>query len=161
RLSKLRIGVSEKGVTVLRGGTEVKPEELGTDVPVDPGVVLVEARAPGKRPWSARVDLRHAGASERVLIPPLASLPSPARSSRSGSPLAAIGWTGVGVGVASLGASLAVGALARSKQRDADRGHCGADDVCDATGLSLRADALTASYVSTALFAVGLAAAGA
>jgi len=169
RLPRLRIEASS-GVTIRRGGAPVKAEELGVDIPVDPSIVHVEATAPGRRPWSIDVDLRREGAVEHVTVPPLAELPAetraapaaksaPPRTPPRSTALRVAGWTGVGLGGASIAASLVFGAIARGKQSDADRGHCRAGNLCDPTGLALRDDAITAAHTATALFAIGAAAA--
>jgi hypothetical protein len=160
RLSKLRIESSNRAVTVLRNGAVVKPEELATDVPVDPAIVRVEARAAGKKPWSTVVDLRKEGVHTSVFVPPLADAVTPFVPPAKASPLRTIGFVGVGVGVLSLGASLALGGVAIAKQRASNDGHCHDANLCDAEGLALRDTALSFARASTAFFAIGLGAAG-
>ena len=59
---------------------------------------------------------------------------------------------GVGVVGVALGSVFGAGAL--SKNSDANSGHC-TGNSCDATGVSLRKDAVSAGNLSTLFFAVG------
>jgi hypothetical protein len=61
-----------------------------------------------------------------------------------------------------VGASFGVVSITKKSASNSD-GHCGEDNRCDATGVGLRDDAITAGDVSTAFFIAGgaLAAGGA
>src|SRR5260221_2133416 len=60
-LSKLTITVATDsdvtGLQVKRDGVPVGHSEFGAALPVDPGTHVVEAIAPKKKPWSAKVDV--------------------------------------------------------------------------------------------------------
>ena len=52
-------------------GRALTPAALGSPIPVDPGVVVVEVRAPGRTPYEARVTVPAEPGTLRVDIPPL------------------------------------------------------------------------------------------
>ena len=64
------------GLTVTRNGTQLGRASWGTETPVDPGEILVEAEAPGYRKWTHRLTLEEAG-QKQVTIPALVLLPKP------------------------------------------------------------------------------------
>ena len=92
KLSTLTIALSDAtpptGVEIRRDGAPVAPAWLGTAVPVDGGLVTIEAIAPGNRHWEAQVILASTGDRQTVTIPPLetpwavggAPLPPPPRA---------------------------------------------------------------------------------
>jgi hypothetical protein len=63
------------GLTVERDGVDVGRDRWGEPVPVDPGSHVVEAHAPGKVGWTARVDVTTDGKIVTLAVPPLADLP--------------------------------------------------------------------------------------
>lgn len=176
RLSRLRIEVSSAdrdSISVVRDGIMLKREELDVEVPVDPGTLHVEARAPGKETWTSSIEVRREGVTERLTIPPLSNaagvsesrgapppVPShdaPHDAAPAGTWLKPAGIAAALVGGAAMVGSLAFGAVAHAKKNDADSGHCSADDRCDPTGLALRADGLSAAKAATILFVAGAA----
>src|SRR5271165_4618178 len=83
-LAKLAItlaaGSDVTGLQVKRDGVLVGHAEFGTALPVDPGSHTVEASAPGKQPWSTKVDVaaRQKDASVAVtLVDAPAAAPPP------------------------------------------------------------------------------------
>jgi len=74
KLSTLTIALSEgvppAGIEIHRDGVLVAPAWLGTAVPVDGGLVEIEAMAPGSRHWKAQVVLAPSGDRQTVTIPP-------------------------------------------------------------------------------------------
>lgn len=176
RLSRLVIKVEPgyriDGLAVKRDGAEVMPAELGSPVPVDPGEHTIEAHAPGWSPWSHQVSVTMPGTVE-VIVPALGKAPvkveepAPApppvvapgpdpdreRARRTRRTLA----YGIGAGgVALVGTSLILGAVASSRWSDA-QAHC-RDNLCDPTGVDLAGGARSMGHASTALFVVGTAA---
>lgn len=162
------------GAEVLRDGHRLNNAELGVKVPVDGGEHVVEARAPGRQPWSARVTAPNRGAALVVTVPELAAAPADTdRSSSSSSPsstsIAASGdamrgpaqrTVGIVLGAAGI-AGLAVGGvftgLALSR-RDEASGRCSADaSFCDATGLERYEAAHDAASVATVAIIAGAA----
>ncbi|MBI5536762.1 MAG: hypothetical protein HY898_28840 [Deltaproteobacteria bacterium] len=75
RLSRLKIVVPDgavvPGLLVSRDGSETKKGSWGTAIPVDPGQHVIEASAPGKKPWRQAIDVAKDGANASVTIPVL------------------------------------------------------------------------------------------
>jgi hypothetical protein len=72
-----------------RSGVALDENEWGSPVALDGGDYVIEAGAPGKKPWRTHVTLAASGARETVMVPPLeSSLPrasSAVQSAQSGS----------------------------------------------------------------------------
>jgi hypothetical protein len=152
------------GLTVRRDGATVDPTLLGVATPVNPGAHVIEASAPGHRPWRARVEVPASGSPVVVDIPALipdepAPLPHPAEATSSPRPLALILG---GVSVVSLAAGVFFGLHAASTWRDVtdvcpDR-HCpNAQIASDLDGK--RHDAFRDSVISTVAVGVAVVAA--
>lgn len=157
------------GITVLRDGSLVGEAQWGTPIPVDAGGHVIEARALGYTPWKKDVEIVSDGAKTSVIVRPLKADPT-AAGSAPGAPIViappppdrtwqrplgiamtAIGGTGVGAGLL-LGA-LAIAKNSESKSDD----HCDASNLCDATGLGLRSQAVGLGNASTATLIAGAA----
>lgn len=188
QLSRLSIEVDATaaavaGLTVTRDGVAVGKGAWGTPTPVDPGDHVIEASAPGRRPWKATVKVGASADSQVATVPPLeaeagapAPGPVPAASATvatggpaatdagpSGGTLRTVGLVVGGVGLVTLGVSGYFGLHAKSLNSDSERaGHCDANNTCDAAGLEKRNDAVSASQVATVTLIAGgvLAAAG-
>src|SRR5262249_5432470 len=52
---------STPGLTLRRDGAVLEPEQWGAPQAIDPGVHWIEATAPGKKRWRARVNVPRAG----------------------------------------------------------------------------------------------------
>jgi hypothetical protein len=169
---KVEPGYRIDGLAVKRDGVEVLPAELGSPVPVDPGEHTVEASAPGWNAWSQQVAVTMPGVVE-VIVPALGKAPvkveepAPppppppggvqADADRGGSRSRRLLAYGIGGGgIAVLGTSLILGAVASSRWSDA-QSHC-RDNLCDQTGVDLASGARSMGNASTALFVVGTAA---
>jgi hypothetical protein len=157
---------------VKRDGTVIGHAEWGTAIPVDPGPHVIGASAPGMKPWQTTLIAQGEAQTTSVAVPELQPEPAaapaaapadatPARptekteTSSGGGPGAAVFILG-GIGVAGLAVGSAFGFLSMSKHGDASS-HCNGD-VCDATGVSLRDDAIHTGNISTVAFGVGAAA---
>jgi hypothetical protein len=70
--------VNEPELTVALDGVSIGRAALGVPTPVDPGKHWVEAKAPGKKPWSASVEIGAAADTQTVTIPVLEAAPTPA-----------------------------------------------------------------------------------
>ncbi len=104
---------------VRRDGELIDAAVLGTPLPVDPGKHTIEARAPGKKPWSRVVEIPPGPGNLSVEIPPLEDAPpgsvplagplagGAARAPPSTFPRKPLGFGLIGVG----GAGLLVGAI--------------------------------------------------
>jgi len=81
KLSRLTLvlapAVNEPELTVALDGVGIGRAALGVPTPVDPGKHVVEARAPGKKPWSTGVEIGATADAQTVTIPPLEALPAP------------------------------------------------------------------------------------
>jgi tetratricopeptide (TPR) repeat protein len=160
---------------VRRDGVPVQPAELGAPIPVDPGEHTIEARAPGKQPWSSKVHVGADSAKVQVDIPPLApagaSSPTPTEPSRasatlatsmppadspsSGSAQRTAGIVAGGAGIVGLGLGAFFGLQASGKWSDAkDRCRSGTFE-CSREALALRTSAQSRANVSTVAFIAG------
>ncbi len=163
-LSKLTISPSAMaaatvGLIVKRNGVFVAA--LPATVPVDPGEQVLEATAPGKRPYLATVVVA-AGDKKTVEIPRLQDDsgdggPAPALYTRaSGGPLSRMQIGGIAAGAAGLiaiGWGSYFGVRAIKLNNDSKAGCDG--DACDPDAKQKRLDALSAGNWSTVAFAVG------
>lgn len=77
----IEVGSAVEGLIVERDGIVVGPALLGISVPVDPGVHVVEATAPGKEKWTQSTTVPDAPTTISLLVPVLANLP-PASTAR-------------------------------------------------------------------------------
>lgn len=83
RLTKLVIEVSPptaslQGLEIKRDGAAVPQGLWGVPAPVDPGVRSLDVTAPGKKPVHLEVRTEGAGATSKVVIPPLEDGPAAA-----------------------------------------------------------------------------------
>jgi len=178
------------GLELRRNGVAVPAELFDTPVPVDPGKYAVEAAAAGHKPWSSTVDASAAGGELKIEVPKLEALPAPPPDPAKGAkrvekdrvaaepePAAVkpadepvdpaarrrrrhvISYAVGGAGLAAIGVGTAFGVMARSKWNQAGS-HC-ADNVCDATGAKINADARSLGNTGTIIGGVGVAAAAA
>ncbi|HEY8076878.1 MAG TPA: hypothetical protein VIF62_22280 [Labilithrix sp.] len=120
-------------VTITLAAAPVAPPAVATPAPAPPSpepqpTQLTYAEAPG--PNQALRD----------------AFPPPEQDDR-GKAQRIVGWTAGGLGLASLAVSGAFGIVSLDKH-NSSRSHC-AGDVCDATGASLREDAIRAGNVAT------------
>jgi serine/threonine-protein kinase len=160
---------------VRRDGVLVQPGELGSPIPVDPGEHLIEVTAPGKQPWSSKVQVGADAAKVQVDIPALepeggaAAPPPPAAAEKPATtepaPAAAPQRTGsaqrtaalvtAGVGVVGLGLGTFFGVQASGNWSDAKK-EC--DDAlynCGKKGLDLKQTASSQATLSTVSFIAG------
>lgn len=80
KIPKLLIEVPDdvrvEGLTVTRNGVEMGRAAWGTETPVDPGEIVIEAEAPGYKKWSQTITVEQAE-REKVVVPALVKLPKP------------------------------------------------------------------------------------
>jgi hypothetical protein len=162
------------GLVIKNDGVAVGHAELGVALPVDPGSHLVEATAPKKKPFSAKVDVAARQSDARVTVtmedepeaavpPPPVTPPPPSTTSEQPPPATSSGGTvrtvgiivGV-VGLAGLGTGAAFGLVAKSKNDEAlQPANCPTHTLCTQNGLDLTHDAKTAATLSTVSFIAG------
>jgi hypothetical protein len=182
KLTKLQIDVPAaaraSGLVVKRDGQVVGEGQWGAPVAVDPGKHSVEASAPSKKPWSIAQEVQGAGQVTTVQVAsledvPMAAAPASAAAAglsetprleepaRGSPPLKAVGLVVAAAGAVGLGVGTYFGLQALSKNSDANNGHCGSSagfgdaNTCDASGVSLRSDAVGAGNLSTVFFVAG------
>ncbi|HVY25484.1 MAG TPA: hypothetical protein VHB79_02995 [Polyangiaceae bacterium] len=169
KLSRLELRVSVgrqiPGLELVSGGNPVPRASWNTSLPVDPGPLRIEARAPGKKPWSTQITIAPGSSRQALEIPGLADAPIVKRAAAP-APVAPGGSAqrtgGIIVGAAGL-VGLAVGgffgyrAYARNQESKAD---CRADlpNACTPDGARLRGEASDSARLSTifALSGAGL-----
>jgi serine/threonine-protein kinase len=74
------------GFTLVRDGVEVDRAQWGAPVPVDPGMHMVAAQAPGKQPWIFQVDVGPEQTIVNVDVPALADAAPTAAIARNPPP---------------------------------------------------------------------------
>ncbi len=136
-------------------GTLVPSASWNGPMPIDPGGVRVEARAPGKKPWSARLDVPTGPATKTLEVPRLADAPYVATTAESSAPPASsaqktIGYVVGAVGLVALAAGGFLGYRAYKLDKNS-RGDCRADEpnACTPEGVDQREDAKAAAALST------------
>jgi serine/threonine-protein kinase len=180
-LARLTIAVAREsdvpGIQVKRDGVPVVRDEFGSALPVDPGSHVVEATAPGKKAWSASVDVAAKQTDARVTIsladdvsaspaPPAAivaptatnsAVVSPRPEANGGSSQKTIAIVVGGAGVVVLGVGAVFGLEAKS-QNDQALQNCRTPTLCSQKGLSLTDDARNSATIADVAFGVGAAA---
>jgi hypothetical protein len=168
KLAKLVVEVAERpdGLVILRDNKPLEQGLIGSAVPVDPGKHTIEARAPGREPWSSTVDVPDRPGTVTTTVPPLAAARAPAEqppAGPTGLPGQKIGAITVGsVGLAGLIVGGVFVGLTAAKVSESDP-HCvqGTPDRCAPEGLALRKDAdAFANVANVALGAGALLVAG-
>jgi hypothetical protein len=166
-------------------GAALGATELGNPRPVEPGAHRIQAIVNDRIIWGRSIDVAP-GETAEVQVPSLDSLvdtsvdttgpppgssPPPATSVPAApmapvrdtrdTPLGAQRIAGigmVGLGVVGLVVGAAFGVEAQVKLNDSNSsGHCKPGDLCDASGLAERSDALTDASISTFAFLAGAA----
>ncbi len=180
KLSRLSVEVPSSamidGLEIRLDGAAMGKAAWGTQVPIDPGTHVIEARAPGRKRWSTTIAVKSEGANAQATIPALeveSSTPAgpgeprvsepqspgaePEPATGAGDTRRMIGLVTGGVGIVGLGASMIVGLGAKSKLSDADA-YCGADSCWDQRGIQLHDDARSQAMLATVIGGVGAAA---
>jgi hypothetical protein len=163
RLSKLELHVSpgnaSPGLELRLNDVLIPRASWNTALPIDPGPVHVEARAPGKKPWHYRGSLAQGPVSRRIEIPALAD--APAAAAAMATPAAAepaapnsaqrtAGYITTTTGIVALAVGGFFGYRAYSLNQRS-KGQCRAGDptACTQQGVELRDEAKRMSTVST------------
>jgi tetratricopeptide (TPR) repeat protein len=176
RLSKVWIKVAEgndPSMQVTRDGEPVPRESWGIALPTDAGDHTIEAKAAGRKTWSAKVVVAREAEDVPVEVPVLEAAPeapkaapaptpapsaSPARDQGTGSVSSTqrtLAFVVGGVGIVGLGVGSYFGLHAKSRNTSSIA-DCSKDNpnLCSAQGLKERNEALTAARTAT-VFMVG------
>jgi hypothetical protein len=171
KLSRLELRVPPSrqvpGLELSLRGAVVPQASWNVAVPVDPGAVRVEARAPGKKPWSIEIVVAPGPSARTVELPELVAVPlalqsrasaSPAVDRASGSAQRTAGFVVGGVGLVGLAVGGFFGYRAYEKNKSS-KNECRAEapNDCSPQGTSLRDDAASAAKLSTIITASGAA----
>lgn len=159
RLSQLTLVVPHKarvpGLEVRVNGAPVPSASWNGPLPFDPGAVRVEAHAPGKKPWSTRVNLPSGPATTALDVPLLAEAPRVPAAPKSSLPASSssqktIGYVTGALGLVALAAGGVLGYRAYKLDKTS-RADCRADEpnACTPEGVDQRQDAKAAATLST------------
>jgi serine/threonine-protein kinase len=164
RLSKLELRVAPArrvpGLELRLNDVLVPTASWNSPLPVDPGPLRIEARAPGKKPWHTQVTVAEGPATQAVDMAalenapappsPPASLPERAAAPAPSSSQRVVGYVIGAVGVVALGAGGFFGYRAYSLNKKS-KGECRDEDpnACTPSGVDLREDAKSAAVLST------------
>jgi hypothetical protein len=165
RVPRVEIVVETTGAEGLHlslNGVAIREAAWGAMIPVDPGKVLVEARAAGKQPWRTERSIAD-GDLITIVVPELRDAPAPRREAphrrRSPEPVAVrrSAWAlpVAAGGVAALGVSGAFAWFALNR-RGASDAEC-PGGRCSRAGVAYNEQAQTLADVATGAAAVGLA----
>jgi hypothetical protein len=170
RLSKVELHVDTRqaiaGLELRLNDVVIPRASWNTALPLDPGPLHVEARAPGKRPWHFNGAIEQGPASRRIEIPSLSPAPgAPAPVGRADAAAASgrpapqthasaqrtFGYVASGVGLAALAVGGIFGYRAYASNQKS-KGECRTEDpnACTRQGVALREEAQQGSTISTA-----------
>ncbi|WP_437767115.1 hypothetical protein WMF27_20875 [Sorangium sp. So ce281] len=156
RLSVVVEAAGTPGLEVKRDGTPVGPGQWGVPMPVDAGTHVIQASAPGKRAWTAQVEVKPGGVTSTLVVRALEDDPASSDAGGAGDGRRAIALVTAGAGVVAVGVGAALGLAAKSRF-DESRPFCNGDR-CDRRGMDIRGSAVARANVATVVFGVGLAA---
>lgn len=181
RLPRLRVRVAAgnrkiEGFTVLRDEIAMGEAQWGESLPVDPGARSLTARAKGRRPFTALIEVPPRADEIVIEVPVLEVDPDadtrpaggggsgdatpgsgrPPEDGKRGDTQRIVGLTVGGLGVAGLALGSVFGIISLSKSSEADS-ECQPPDrkLCTPAGVEAGDDALAAGNVSTVAFIAG------
>lgn len=147
------------GLEISRNGVPLQQGAWNTELPVDPGTVVVKASAPGRAPRELTIEIAPRE-TKRLEVPPLALVPRP--TERVWSSQKKWGVASVVAGVAFVGLGATFGGLAVRSRRASDDA-CPAFDGeprCDQAGADAMSRANRYAWASNVSVAVGLVGVG-
>ena len=145
------------GITVTRDGVLLGGAQFGAALPVDAGAHEIVVSAPDYLPWRKRVEVLVDGANVtlEVGMPVPGRAPSrPVPPPRSWQRPLGLGFMGLGLAGAGVGAVFGAMALNKNDDSNADN-HCNTNGFCDAAGAASRNKAVAFGNTSTAAFIAG------
>jgi hypothetical protein len=166
KLSKvvLRVLSPAAAMEIKRDDAVVGPGQLGTQLPIDPGEHTFSASAPGKKPWTTKINVTPGTTLAVVEVPPLEDAPEPPvapppsgdHAPADGSSQRTVGFVVGGLGVVGIVVGAAASIVSLSKKSQANEDCDPNTDLCNTPrGVDLRASAITAGNVSTIAFITG------
>jgi hypothetical protein len=158
------------GLSIRQGSIELGPAAWTAPMPVDPGQVVIEARAPGKRSIVRKVQVPSQPGTTRVSLPPFEQGPAgtPPPAEHAGGSTEAhppSGWSGAriagavvaGAGALTMATSGVLILIAKSEWNDAHAAECSADDTCSPEGKERIDAARDKGTLATIVFGAGAA----
>ena len=155
-------GSRVEGLQITRNGSAVGEGQWGAPVPVDAGLLTIEASAPGRTTWKSTVKIERKPGSTTVDVPPLALAPLASPVDHKAEPESA--WSGQKTAALAVGGASVIGGLlgtifgvkAIGKKSDADAAcQPNAPNQCNAAGVALRHEEKSAGTISTISFIAG------
>ena len=173
KLARLTVTVADETarlaeVAIRRDGVAVGPPAWGVAAPIDPGDHLLEASAPGYKPWSETITIGAAGEARTAAVPPLevvpavVAAPAPVEAPPAPPPpntRRTVAFAVGGGAVASLAVGSYFGVQALSKSADAKR-LCSPSSCTNQSAVQINDDAKTSARLADVFLGVGIAAAG-
>jgi len=169
RLSKLELKVSPSrrvpGLELRLNDVVVPSASWNAPLPVDPGPLKIEARAPGKKPWRTQMTISQGPGNQILEVAQLQDAPVAPKSVGPGTGEAVpprtetqriVGYVIGAAGVVALGAGGFLGYRAYSLNKKS-KSECRDDDpnACTMAGVDQREDAKSAAVLSTIVTASG------
>ncbi len=168
KLSRLAIAVPSPaiGMTITRDEERVGEAQWGELVPVDPGRHTIRVSAPGKRAWSATLQIYDGAPSTKLIVPPLDDLdacpvpaPTPPRSEpapRAAEPTSrsTLGWVLLGAGGTALVGGAVMWVLRASSISKLETA-CGETRTCPVSAADDIANGKTYTALGVGLFGLG------
>jgi hypothetical protein len=176
---RLRVATTAPGMVLKIDGRVIGQAAWGEPFPLDPGSHPLEASAPGKNPWTGKVDVKTGPSMEDVTVPELVDVgtapvpppatpppppppatfepatvqpppPPPGQEQPHGSTGRAVGFTLGGVGIAGIAVGTVFGALTFVENGKANQVCTGPNGTCPSTGLRVgQADSKNAYTYAT------------
>ncbi len=159
---------SVEGFELRQNGAPLTKATWGVAAPVDPGEQVIEATAPGRRPWMLRFVVHEGDPTHAIEVPALelnAPAPQPApvapETARAPESHAGRNWGYAlgGLGIASVAAGAFFGIRAIGKNDDA-KALCAPTSCTSPDGLDRNSEARSSATISTIAITGGLAAIG-
>jgi hypothetical protein len=159
KLNSIRVIVAtpSTGEVVWRDGVEIPSAAYDTDVYVDPGSHVLEARAPKKKPWRMDVVVDSTQQRATVSVPALTDEGEGAAPSATSDGRSTLMWAGIaGLGIGGVAAVIGTvfGVSANIQDSDALAMYCSGTTCHDPRGVALTNDARDAAVIANVSFVI-------